>query len=132
MSYLAASLNRSFSINSDALSLKSFGITLPERRILSLGAILILLQIMDGIFTAIGVSHFGVHAEGNFVIRSLMELWGPSLALVAVKSVAICVVCALCALAHKVTWIAPAMRGVIAVYMIAAIIPWSGILLSRI
>lgn len=131
MSDLAVTLTRSFPVCAEWAP-KSLSIALPERHILTLGAILIVLQILDGVFTALGVSHFGINAEGNLFIRSLMEIWGPTTALLAVKGVAISVVCALCALAHKVLWIAAAMRGVIAVYMIAAIIPWSGILLTRI
>ena len=39
-----------------------------------------LLQVLDGIFTGIGIHHYGIEMEGNAFIRSLMEMWGAPLA----------------------------------------------------
>lgn len=51
-----------------------------------LAAVLILLQAADGICTYIGVSRFGASAEANPLIRYLIILVGPAVALLTVKS----------------------------------------------
>lgn len=105
---------------------------LLSREVAVLGAILILLQIMDGVLTAIGVGHFGHASEANLAIRYLMESWGHIPALITVKSFAIVVVAVLCVLARHVSWIPRAMKGVIALYLGAAIIPWTGVIFLRV
>lgn len=102
-----------------------------NREILCLGVVLAVLQIMDGVLTAIGVYHFGIGAEANLFIRWCMEQFGPNTALVALKSVALLVIVALCVMARSVGWLRPAMKTVILVYLVAAIIPWSAILAKR-
>lgn len=51
----------------------------------------ILLQLLDGFLTYVGVSAspLGLDAEGNPIIRSAMESLGPGTALLIVKSLAI-------------------------------------------
>ena len=102
------------------------------REVLILGGILALLQVMDGVLTAIGVGHFGHASEANLAIRYLMDLWGHIPALVVVKGFAICVVGALIFLSRHVAWIPQAMKAVIALYMGAAIIPWTGVLVTKV
>lgn len=51
-----------------------------------LAVVLILLQAADGICTYIGVSRFGASAEANPLIRYLIILVGPAVALLTVKS----------------------------------------------
>lgn len=99
--------------------------------IVVLGLILAALQVLDGLLTAIGVSHLGTSAEGNMLIRHLMEAWGYGPALIAIKSLALMIVALLCFLATSVSWVRFAMKGVIALYLLAAIIPWSTIILTR-
>jgi hypothetical protein len=100
--------------------------------IILLGSILALFQVLDGILTGIGMYYFGTTAEGNILLRVLMESYGYITALVAVKSLAIAVIAGLCFLSAQVSWLALAMKVVIAVYLFAAIIPWSYILLTKI
>ncbi|MEZ4754848.1 MAG: DUF5658 family protein [Bdellovibrionota bacterium] len=102
-----------------------------SNEILILGSILVLLQILDGVLTGVGISYFGIQAEGNLLIRSLMSYWGVVPALITVKILAAGVICGLCALSGLVSWIATAMRGVIVIYLAAAIIPWTSILLHH-
>lgn len=49
---------------------------------------LIILQVLDGIFTAYGVSQYGIHVEGNPLISNLIQLYG-ILILVPIKLMAI-------------------------------------------
>ena len=102
----------------------------PSRTIIKLGAILILLQVLDGVLTGIGMNIHGTAAEGNIFLRMLMEQWGYIPAIVTVKTFAIGVVCVLCMLSSMVAWIKHAMRVIIGIYLLAAVIPWAMILTS--
>ena len=102
-----------------------------SREIVILGLVLALIQIADGILTGIGINQFGVSAEGNAFIRSMMEAWGYIPALVVIKTFALTVIGMLCMLASIVTWLRSAMKLVIALYLFAAIIPWSMILVHH-
>ncbi|MBX7137853.1 MAG: DUF5658 family protein [Oligoflexia bacterium] len=102
-----------------------------KAEIIHVGFLIALLQVMDGFLTYVGVKTFGLQAEGNALIRLLMEAMGPDAALVVVKSIALMVVAALCVLAHRVHWLTRAMKLVAAVYLCAAVLPWSYILIMR-
>lgn len=93
--------------------------------------VLVLIQILDGVFTALGVAHLGVEAEGNPLLRSAMHTFGYIPTLVAAKSLSVGIVFALWAFASKVLWVEKAMALVAALYMVAAIIPWSIILTQK-
>ncbi len=94
-----------------------------------LGALLALVQVLDGILTALGVQTLGLNAEGNVLLRHLMHQIGciPTLALT--KALALVIVCMLCWLATRVKWLPKVFRGVIVLYLLLAIVPWSVILI---
>jgi hypothetical protein len=102
-----------------------------SREMVILSAIMALVQILDGILTGIGIAHFGIAAEGNLLIRTLMQIFGYVPALVFVKSLAVGLVTALCVISTRVSWIAPALRITIAMYVSAAIVPWVTILVTH-
>lgn len=54
-----------------------------------LGILLILLQAADAILTAWGVNTFGIHAEGNPIVRFFISLLGVECGLAFVKAFAI-------------------------------------------
>ena len=97
----------------------------------ALGLILALLQIADGLLTALGMSHYGTNMEGNLLLRELMHLVGFIPALVMVKTVAIGVVTGLCLHAYSVSWLKPAFKIVIGLYITFAVLPWSVILATE-
>ena len=68
---------------------------------LYLGFFLASLQVFDGVLTRFGVKKFGTIAEGNLVLRTLMEQFSPEVALVIVKAGAILAVVVLTVLAKK-------------------------------
>jgi hypothetical protein len=103
-----------------------------SKEVAVLGLILAFLQILDGVLTAVGVSHFGTSIEGNVLIRHLMEQVGYVEALILVKGFALCVIAALCTLAGKVRWLGLAMRGIAVIYVTAAVIPWSFVIAKHI
>ncbi|MGH9349973.1 MAG: DUF5658 family protein [Vicinamibacterales bacterium] len=48
-------------------------------------AIFLAAQLLDGTLTYIGVHRFGIEAEGNVLLTTLMQAWGTGPALVAAK-----------------------------------------------
>ena len=111
--------------------LPRLNISAPTREIILLGITMAVIQIMDGVLTGIGVSHYGTAAEGNIFIRFLMEQFGFIPALFLAKGLAICVTISLCMLSSLVSWLPRAMKLIIGVYVFAAIIPWSAVLLHK-
>lgn len=97
--------------------------------IVVVSALLCLFQVLDGIFTGIGMARFGTDAEGNLLLRALMEQIGYVPALILAKSAVIGIVIILSKLSSQISWLLWAMRGVTAVYFLFAILPWSYLLL---
>jgi hypothetical protein len=97
--------------------------------VLLLALALSFLQIADLSLTLIGISHFGPDAEGNPLLRWLMSAMGETPALLITKSLAILIIFTLASLTRRVPWIPSAMKALIVIYMLGAILPWSTILL---
>lgn len=116
---------------SSRVELAEFSISTWSTEVLILGLIMSTLQVLDGVLTAIGIGHFGTGAEGNALLRALMETVGAVPALVLVKGIAISIIFLLCSLASRVRWLPLAIKGMIGIYLFAAIIPWSYILFSK-
>jgi hypothetical protein len=93
-----------------------------------LGIVLSLLQILDGVLTAIGISFLGTSAEGNILLRGMMDMIGYIPTLFILKLMAIGVIYFLCSLAEQVKWIPLAMTALIFVYTTFAVIPWTVII----
>jgi hypothetical protein len=127
-------------MNQAVLDISATQLTLPSglfrinvrREILLLGLVLIALQVADGVLTGMGMAHFGIHAEGNVLLKSLMQLIGYVPALVLAKGLAVIVVCTLCVLSNKIFWIPRAMKVVIGIYLFAAVIPWTMLLWDKV
>ena len=100
--------------------------------IFALVILLIILQLLDGILTALGVSTHGIHLEANPILRSSMMHFGPLWTLLAAKGLAIAIICVLGKLAKSVLWLPPVMMLLAGIYLFAAIIPWTVILSSDI
>lgn len=103
-----------------------------SKEILVLGIALAILQVLDGVLTAIGVAHLGTEVEGNALIRYFMEHLGYIPALVVIKSIALLVIVGICALSRQVQWLPMAMKSIIVIYLAAAVIPWSFIIAKHI
>ena len=103
----------------------------PSREVAILGIILCLLQVADGLLTGLGMNAFGIAAEGNYFLRYLMEQLGYIEALVLTKGFAMLVTAVLCMLSANVGWIRHALKAVIGIYLLTAIVPWSLILFSE-
>jgi len=97
--------------------------------VLLLASTLSILQIGDLSLTLLGVSHFGPQAEGNPLLRALMGLMGEVPALASAKLLAIAIIFSLAVLARRVPWVPSALKVLIVVYLLGAIVPWSTVLL---
>jgi hypothetical protein len=85
--------------------------------------IFLLTQLLDGVYTYVGVRTFGIHAEGNPLMASLMTYLGSGPALLSAKvassGMGICLY--LCGIHAVVALLA-------GLYLAAAIAPWTVIL----
>ena len=106
----------------------------PSKEILVLGLVLGILQVLDAVLTGYGIhiSPSGSAMEANPLIRALIDQIGLVPALALAKSLAIIVIIALCLLAPLIHWLSRAMKAVIVIYVAAAIIPWTTIILTRV
>ncbi len=86
-------------------------------------AAFLLTQILDGILTYMGVSIFGVAAEGNPILAWLMASYGEAFALAGAKIVA-----ALCGVALYVLAVDRLLAALTLVYIGAAVVPWTLVL----
>jgi hypothetical protein len=100
-------------------------------KVLTLVAVLIGLQILDGALTLAGMHTFGLSAEGNPLLRSLMNWIGLVPGLVVTKLLCIGVIMGLYSQITKVHWLPTALTAVAGVYTCCAIIPWSILLISQ-
>jgi hypothetical protein len=87
-------------------------------------AAFLLTQVLDGILTYIGVSVFGVAAEGNPILAWLMTSYGEVIALAGAKIVA-----ALCGVALYILAVDRLLAVLTLVYIGAALVPWTLVLL---
>ncbi len=98
--------------------------------IITLGIVLAVLQVVDGVLTGIGMAQYGTSMEGNIALRSLMSSIGYIPALVIVKGACIGLVALLCHQTTKISWLKPALYGVMALYIVGAVVPWTYILVT--
>lgn len=100
-------------------------------QVVFIGILLCLLQVLDGVFTFIGVSRFGLEIEGNPLVRFLMESFGYATALAGIKGIATLIVLFLIYLAKEISWMNKALSAVSVVYVLTAILPWTYILFFK-
>lgn len=100
----------------------------PASRAFVLGFLLIMLQLLDGLLTSLGVIRFGTGAEGNPFLRHLMVEFGHLPTIAVCKFLAILIVITLTLLARNRPWVQKAMGVVSCFYLVGAIIPWTVIL----
>jgi hypothetical protein len=76
------------------------------------------------------MAQYGTSMEGNILLRSLMTIIGYVPALLVVKSASIALIVVLCHQTTKIAWLKPALYGVMALYVIGAVVPWTYILVT--
>lgn len=97
-----------------------------------LASILITIQVLDGILTSMGITLHGIPAEGNPVLRSMMNQIGVGATLISAKGLAIIMSVYLVSLTSKIHWLRFALKATTILYLGMAIIPWTIILFSEI
>lgn len=95
-----------------------------------IGTALALCQLLDGLLTYIGLSLLGIHMEGNGFMRSLMYYYGMAPALFFVKLFAMAIAIGLALHSHNRRWMRPVLIGIVAFYLILAVVPWT-IIISK-
>ena len=86
-------------------------------------AAFLLTQVLDGLLTYVGVSIFGIAAEGNPILAWLMTSYGEAIALTGAKIVA-----ALCGIALYLLAVDRLLAMLTLVYIGAALVPWTLVL----
>lgn len=86
-------------------------------------AIFLIAQLLDGTLTYIGVREFGIEAEGNVLLTTLMHAWGAGPALVAAKTFSI--TCGVILFAVSVYRVLAAVAGAC---IGLAVVPWMVVL----
>jgi len=85
----------------------------------------LLAQAADGVMTYVGVTTLGVHLEANPLLASLMDQFGQATAVAAAKLVASGLGISLHLIGvHRI------LAVLTGVYVVAAVLPWVGLLLS--
>ncbi len=105
-----------------------FNFELPSKDFLFLGIFLGSLNLFDWYLTHQGVSTFGLMAEGNDFLKSMMIKFGPKEALLYAKGTTIFIVFLLTIMARKSKMVKDLVGFLSLVYLTAAIIPWIYIL----
>jgi hypothetical protein len=96
-----------------------------QAELATLGIILVVLQVLDGILTGVGMAQYGLHMEGNALLRMLMSYIGYIPALILTKCIAIGIITVLCDQAFRVRWLKYAFGTIIIMYAALAIAPWT-------
>ncbi len=109
----------------------SLGARSISRKVLILGSLLILCHIADGILTAIGMETFGLHMEGNPILRGFMHTFGTTVSLFAFKTISIIFSFFFMIFSHQRRWARPFLVLSIAFYLAMALGPWVGLLLGE-
>ena len=86
-------------------------------------AAFLLTQILDGVLTYVGVSIFGLAAEGNPILAWMMSAYGELVALTSAKIVA-----ALCGVALYLLAVDWLLAMLTVVYVGLALVPWTLVL----
>lgn len=94
-------------------------------RVLFWAACVCIAQILDGVLTYWGMTRFGVEAEGNFLIRFLMDYMGVAQALITIKLLSIYIVVFLCLRDVHQNFLRIAFKFVAIFYFVFAICPWT-------
>jgi hypothetical protein len=99
-----------------------------SRKAFILGAALVCCQFLDGLLTYVGLAMLGIHMEANAFLRELMHAYGKAPVLFAVKLVAATFAGILMFYAHRRRWFRWVIGGLICIYLVLAVFPWSVII----
>lgn len=105
-----------------------FEVEPPSRDIYYFGLFLISLQVMDGFLTSQGMLRYGTFAEGNPILRQLMETFSPTQTLFFVKAFAIMAVVLITIIAQRSRMVRDMIGLLSCIYLCVAILPWAYLL----
>jgi hypothetical protein len=96
-----------------------------QRREILILTIFLVAQVLDGALTYIGIRQFGIEAEANLLLITLIQAWGAGPALVAAKLFS-----SACGLMLFAVAVYRLLAAVAAACIGFAVIPWIALLLS--
>lgn len=108
-----------------------FEVEPPSRDVMYFGVFLISLQVMDGVLTSRGMLKYGTAAEGNPILRALMEMFSPDQTLFIVKAFSIMAVVLITLIARRSHTVRDMIGVLSCLYLFVAILPWAYLLLLR-
>ena len=108
-----------------------FEVEPPSRDVYYFGLFLVSLQIMDGVLTSKGMLRYGTFAEGNPILRQLMESFTPAQTLFMVKAFAIMAVVLITLIARRSHAVRDMIGALSCIYLFVAILPWAYLLLLK-
>lgn len=120
--------SRTIMINLPLNSALVFEFEYPTLDFLFLGIFLASLNLFDGYLTSKGMETFGIHTEGNTLLKSLMYRYGHNQTLLVVKGIAIFLVFILTVAARKSKIVKNLVGTLSLIYLFAAVVPWIYIL----
>lgn len=97
-----------------------------------LGALLVMIQILDGCLTFIGIQIFGIQVEGNLLLQNAMHQFGPVATLALTKGTISIICLCLISISKKIPWTKNGLILVSSIYLICAIFPWAYIISSSV
>lgn len=101
-----------------------------SRKAFILGASLCICQFFDGLLTYLGLKILGINMEGNTFLRELMHAYGTAPVLVVAKFLAVAFAVILTFYSHHRVWLRPIIGGIVAIYLVLAVVPWTYIILK--
>jgi hypothetical protein len=101
-----------------------------SRQALLLGLFLAFLQLVDAVFTYIGLSNQGIQLQGDSLAARVMNGYGLFPALLVSKLAALILIAIITWVAHRRRWIRPFILMLCAAYLTMAVVPWMYILKS--
>ena len=104
--------------------------SLASKSVLPLFILLTCIQILDGVLTISGIYTYGSSIEGNPLLQYFMQSVDAYSPIIFAKVLAIGIIWFLYSVHEQVSWLIPSLRLVGGVYILAALIPWTYILLQ--
>jgi hypothetical protein len=96
------------------------GLPNAQARAVAVLALFVIVQIADGLLTVVGVERFGMAAEANPMVALSMILFGPAIALIAAKGIAIGGAVMLYRLSRHAL-----LALLTLMYVVVAVVPWA-------
>jgi hypothetical protein len=104
---------------------------LPNKQALLIFIVFTTLQVLDGVFSVLGIERHGLELEANSMLRPLMAAYGHATVLLWSKFAAISAIALVAHMSRKVDWVRAALALCSLAYLFFAVLPWVFILYAH-